>query len=489
MAFLAAAAAGGAAPPPPEPAWPTGTVVERVVCRDDPAQSYALFLPPGYETAGVPAPGHGTAGVLPPGHGTPVAKRWPILYLFDARARGAKAARLFAGAAGEQGFILASSNNTQSDGAVDPNVTALRALWRDTHARFAIDDRRVYAGGFSGGARVATLMATAAPGTVAGVIGCGAGFHRPIREKPPFVYFGAVGDRDFNFDEMREVDGALARLGAPHHVEVFAGEHGWPPPEVCAAALEWMQLQAQISGTKPADPELAARLRDWFAARAAALEANGRTIAAIVEYERAIADLRGVTDVAKLEASLAALAASPAGRRARKEEEKRIAEDDAFRGRLTGVWAQIKSGDPLPLARLVDELEIPRLRARASTVPPSEDALAADRLLAEIFVQTGFYLPRGYRGEKNYPRAILCVSVAAEARPDSPYPRYERAALEALSGQGERAIEDLEGAVSRGYADGDELARDDDFASLRGSERFRALVDRLKASPPLLPAS
>jgi hypothetical protein len=342
----------------------------------------------------------------------------------------------------------------------------------------------VYAGGFSGGARLATLMATTAPGTVAGVIGCGAGFHRPIREKPPFVYFGAVGDRDFNFDEMRQVDETLARLGAPHHVETFAGEHGWPPPEVCEAALEWMQLQAQISGTKPADPELAERLRDWFAARAAALAAGGRTMSAIVAYGRAIADFRGVADTAKLEAARAELDTSPAGRRARKEEEKRIAEDDALRGRLTGVWAEIKSGAPLPLARLVEELEIPRLRARASAVPPSEDALAADRLLAEIFVQTGFYLPRGYRGEKNYTRAILCVSVAAQARPDSPYPLYERAALEALSGLGERSIEDLQGAVSRGYADGEELARDEDFASLRGSERFRALVARLKTSPP-----
>jgi predicted esterase len=460
----AAAAFGAAAPPPPEPALPPGTVVERVACRDDPAQSYALFLPPGY--------------------GTPGAKRWPILYLFDARARGAKAARLFAPGAGAQGFILASSNNTQSDGALDPNVTALRALWRDTHARFAIDDRRVYAGGFSGGARLATLMATTAPGTVAGVVGCGAGFHRPIREKPPFAYFGAVGDRDFNFDEMREVDATLARLGAPHHVEVFAGEHGWPPPDVCEAALEWMQIQAQIAGTTPADPELAGRLRDWFAARAAALAAGGRTMSAIVAYERAIADFRGVADISRLEAARAELDGSPAGRRARKEEEKRIAGDDALRGRLTGVWAEIKSGDPLPLARLVDELEIPRLRARASAVPPSEDALAADRLLAEVFVQTAFYLPRGYRGEKNYARAILCVSVAAEARPDSPYPLYERAALEALSGLGERAMEDLEGAVSRGYADGEELARDADFASLRGSDRFRALVGRLKASPP-----
>jgi predicted esterase len=470
FALFAAAAAGsgGAAPAPPDPALPEGAVVERVVCRDDPAQSYALYLPSGYAAAAEMADPH----------------------LFDARARAERQPRLFAGAAGEQGFILASSNNTESDRAVDPNVTALRAIWRDTHARFAIDDRRVYAGGFSGGARVATLMATAAPGTVAGVIGCGAGFHRPILEASPFVYFGTVGDRDFNFDEMRQVDGTLARFGARHHVEVFAGEHGWPPQELCAVALEWMQLQAQVAGTKPVDPELATRLRDWFAGRAAALEGSGRTMSAIVEYDRAIADLHGIADTSRMEEARAALNASPAGRRARKEEVQRTAEDDAFRSRLTGVWAEIKSGDPLPVARLVEELEIPRLRARAAAVPPSEDGLAADRLLSEIFVQTGFYLPRGYRGEKNYARAILCVSVAAEARPESPYPRYERAALEALSGQPERALDDLEAAVSRGYGDGEELGRDEDFAALRGSARFRALVGRLKASPPPpLPAS
>jgi predicted esterase len=463
--LLAAVAAclGYAAAAACEPAWPEGTVVDRVVCRDEPGQSYALYVPPGYAAA--------------------PRKRRPILYLFDARARGAKAARLFAEAAGREGFLLASSNNTQSDGALDPNVTALRALWRDTHARLAIDDRRVYAGGFSGGARVATLMATTAPGTIAGVIGCGAGFDRPIRAKPPFAYFGAVGDRDFNFDEMRQVDETLARLKAPHHVEVFAGEHGWPPPDVCALALEWMELQAGIAGSKPADPELVSRLRDAFAQRAEALERGGRTMSAIVEYERAIADFRGVAETSRLEVALAALDASPAGRAARRDERRRIADDDASRGRMNAVWAEIKSGEPLPLARLVEELEIPRLRARAGGHPSSEDALAADRLLAEIFVQTGFYLPRGYRGQQNYARALLCVSVAAATRPDSPYPWYERAALEALSGEKSGAIESLEAAVSRGYADAAELERDDDFASLRNSVRFRTLVARLKSAP------
>jgi predicted esterase len=456
-AFLPAARAG-------DPAFPDGVVIDRVACADSPAESYALFLPPGFGTAS--------------------ARTWPILYLFDARARGPMAAKLFAAAAAREGFILASSNDTESDGAMDPNVTAFRAMWRDTHARFAIDPRRVYAGGFSGGARIATLMASTAPGAVAGVIGCGAGFHAPPAAKPPFAWFGAVGNRDFNYDEMRELDATLARLGAAHHVETFDGDHGWPPADVCSLALEWMQLQAERAGAIPADPERAGRLMRELAGRAEALAAAGRTLAAMNAYARAAADFRGTDGVAPLEEALAALERSPAGARARREEQARIAGDDAIRERFVHVWGEIRSGEAVPEARLRQELGIAELRERAARSPGSEEALGAERLLSEIFVQTVFYLPRGYRAEKNWNRAILCAGIAADARPDSPLPRYELAALHALSGRPDRALEELDRAAALGYRDAEALERDPDFAALRSSERFQRLLAKLRERTP-----
>ncbi|MFL6233671.1 MAG: hypothetical protein ACJ76N_11100, partial [Thermoanaerobaculia bacterium] len=93
---------------PPAPAFLRGKVVEKVVCAANPKESYALYLPSGY------TPDHA----------------WPILYVLDPRSRGTLATERFRpGADMKHGYILASSNNTLSDTAIDPNVEAMRAMW------------------------------------------------------------------------------------------------------------------------------------------------------------------------------------------------------------------------------------------------------------------------------------------------------------------------------------------------------------------------
>jgi hypothetical protein len=117
-------------PAKPAPAGepPRGQVVDKITCAGNPGETYALYLPDGY---------------------TP-DRAWPILYILDPRSRGALAAERFRPGAEAFGYILASSNNSVSDGAMEPNLKSMRAMWADTHARFTIDDRRHYAAGFSG---------------------------------------------------------------------------------------------------------------------------------------------------------------------------------------------------------------------------------------------------------------------------------------------------------------------------------------------------
>jgi dienelactone hydrolase len=198
---------------------PRGTIVDKVICRGNASQSYALYLPSGYSTD----------------------RQWPILYAFDAGARGRLPVERFRGAAETYGFIVVGSNNSHN-GPLTIAQDAINAMLADTRARFSLDHQRVYVTGFSGGARVAVMAGLAMKGQVAGVIGFGAGFPAGVAPSAsvPFAYFTAAGTDDFNYPELKELDQVFGKLGLLHRFELFEGGHDWPPEAVCARAVEWM---------------------------------------------------------------------------------------------------------------------------------------------------------------------------------------------------------------------------------------------------------
>src|SRR5258708_10371935 len=127
-----------------------GAVHASVAVAADPSNSYALYLPSAYSPA----------------------KHWPLLLIFDPFARGEVSVKLFHDAAEKYGFILVGSNN--SSNFKDPS-TAIRLLWADVREHYAIDPRRIYTAGLSGGARVASSVALACKNCIAGVIANSAG--------------------------------------------------------------------------------------------------------------------------------------------------------------------------------------------------------------------------------------------------------------------------------------------------------------------------
>ena len=92
--FESPAAAGGATTPP------AGELVPGVESEVDPTQTYTLYLPRAFDAS----------------------KKWPVLLIFDPRGRSVLAAELFREAADTHGWILVSSDNTRSDGPMEPNL-------------------------------------------------------------------------------------------------------------------------------------------------------------------------------------------------------------------------------------------------------------------------------------------------------------------------------------------------------------------------------
>jgi len=455
--------AGVAAGAPAE--LPKGTIVEQVQVQDHPGQSYALYLPSGYQPD----------------------RRWPILYAFEARGQGTAFAERFRRAAETWGVIVASSNNSASDGALEPNFQAMRAMWADTHRRFKIDERRVYAAGFSGTVRAACMLAQAAPGTIQGVIGSGAGFPfgtSPTRDTP-FAFFGTVGDRDFNYYEMMDLDAALSGLGLPHRVEIFEGEHEWLTEDLAVEALAWLELQRIKAGQRESDAAIVEAVRKRGLERAQGYEAAGRLFEAWRSYKALAADFQGMPEAADVLKKVADLEASAALARQRQEREVRMRRDLESLDRAKKALVSAVPGEgPVALNRALSEIRISDLKKRAGSAD-REESLSARRVLDTVLVQAGYYLPRDLLERKDYDRALFYLSIATAIAPEEPGLWVRTAVANAQRGSRKKALDNLRKAVGLGWHDLARLEEDPAFASLRGEEGYKRLAEELRAKKPI----
>ena len=217
------------APPPPPAALAIGSILPQVACADNPAYGYAIYLPPQAQSAA----------------------KMPLLLAFDSHAKGSEPVAQYKALADSLGWIVAGSNSSQNGQPGDRVMPLVNATLADILARSPADPHRIYLAGFSGGARVAAFAAQQR-GDVAGVIGCGAGF-QPSPQGETFSYYALVGEDDFNYLELQQLDRALAIFRGPYWIEVFDGGHAWPPLEAVLEAAEWMDFRAMAYGVAPSD--------------------------------------------------------------------------------------------------------------------------------------------------------------------------------------------------------------------------------------------
>ncbi len=436
---------------------PKGKVIDKVECAATPGETYALYLPSGYKAD----------------------RTWPVLYILDPRARGPLAAEKFRAAAEKHGYILASSNSSQSDVAGDPNTQAMRAMWTDTHSRFQIDDRRIYAAGFSGTVRAAINLARAVPGTIAGIVAAGAGypFESAPRKGDPFVFFGTIGDKDFNWYEMMDLEPRLVSAGVTHRIEIFDGVHQWPPEPVAIRALDWMELQAMKAGTRAKDPALVEALWKDALERARTAESAGDLFQAHRIWSGAAADFAGLRDAAEATSKAAALAANPALQRETKDRQDRLRKDKELLAKAP------QSLSTASASSAISALKIHDLRKRAESGATADERLSAQRVLNTLGVQTGFYLPQQQAANKQWDRVIFFYTIAAEIDPEDASNYYGRAAAYAQKGDRKRAVADLRKSVEKGYKDLPALEKDPAFDSVRQDEGYKDVVRSLGNAP------
>ena len=220
-----------------------GKLFPRIKINSDTALSYALYLPESYD----------------------VKKENSIVFIFDAHGRGTLPLEKYKALAEKYNLVLAASNDSKNGQSGQVRNRIVTAFMGDVERIVHINKNKMYTAGFSGGARIATLVALY-NSTVAGVIECAAGFpqvQNPVNKS--FTWIGVVGNRDFNFLELKNLYRQLESNRWNSHLLAFDGKHDWPPSEVMDASLALLldksnnskyQFQNSPEGDKLEDKEV-----------------------------------------------------------------------------------------------------------------------------------------------------------------------------------------------------------------------------------------
>jgi len=437
-----------------------GRVIEKVVCQYDRSQSYTLFLPTAYSPE----------------------KQWPIIYAFDPGARGNIPVELFQEAAEKYGYIIAGSNNSQN-GPWENNVRAANALWSDTHIHFSIDDKRIYAAGFSGGARMASGLSHLLKKPVAGIIACGAGLPNWLKPDKiaPAVFFGMVGLADMNYKELKRLDMELDSLDTTHRIRTFHGPHDWPPRELCEEAVEWMELQAIKAGRKKKNPAFLQRLYEKGLGRAANYEDSDNTHEAYQLYLALREDFSGMLDISGAEAKAVQIESDPSFRK-KQEQEKQVLEEELrlIKDLREKFWKLKKTiEDSFEREKLVRGFHLDRLLEKADKEEDKFQSMMAKRLLQD-FSYTVYEQGEISLEAKEYSAAAVLFELVAASSSRHPEVLYKLASAYSLDNQKEKALRTLKEAVEQGFSDAALLEKDKSFDPIRGEDEFKALLDLLK---------
>jgi hypothetical protein len=440
-----------------------GAVLARLAAHRDSTFHYAAYIPRRYTGE----------------------HRVPLLIVLDPLGRAEYATQLVALTAERLGWVVMSSYDTRADVADAPNQRAVNLMLGDALASFHIDTARIYLAGLSGTAHDSWVFAYESEGHVAGIVSANASmpadtaWRRQYGGTPPFDVAMSAGDRGFNFDEVLNTADTLRALGAPVRADLFTGGQEWPPPVVLAQGMGWLEARAMARGLRPVDSLLVDSLYAVDSARAVAAADSGRTGESTDRWDNMAAAWQGMHDVAFARARLAALAALPAVRSWRAEQDSLRQITPATQRQLADVLSALRQRPGVPdLRLLVSDLKIVQFQELAADSTDSLRAAWAHRQLADLYAQVSQIEPEAYLRVGEVARALAVLSAAEIIRPRTAAVCRQRARAYALRGDAESTLDELRCALEGKVITVDEILHDPRYRFVRSLDAFSALIEK-----------
>ncbi len=424
-----------------------GGIIDNVLCKTDPNLSYSLFLPSNYK----------------------IDRNWPVIYCFDPKSDGKLPLTLLKNVAEKYGYILIGSNNSKNGLQQTEMSHIIEILFEDTKKKIAIDPKRVYYAGFSGGARVACLIANSYK-NAAGVIAC-SGAVDPADANTTYNLIGIAGNIDMNYLEMRRLETSLKNWPGRNIFLSFDGIHHWPPKETLEQAVTIMEIFAMKDKLIGLNDTLIKNFVNKNIGGAEQLEAAKSPDSLMKAYYMLGNTLKitnGLADSSKIAATL-----------------NNISRDQL----LTGYLEKEKK-------ILLNEMEKQQVFAKSINESPTEwwikelndiknsenkaqnrlEKSYAKRLLAFVSLLSYSYVNNAL-AQQNWNAAEKFLKIYGLADPENPDYLYFLCCYYANTYRPEDAVNSLRTAIKFGFNDQSKLLYDPMLDNLRNMQAFMELIN------------
>ena len=436
-----------------------GKVIDSIAVQEKPGESFALYLPKHLDPA--------------------IAN--PVLFIFDPAGRGSVGIKPFIKAAEEYGLILVCSNNSRNM-AYEENFGISERWFNQVLFDFKIDQKRIYAAGFSGGSRLASTIGVLS-GLFRSVIACGAGFSGNAGQIPynnaHFNYVGIVGDQDMNYQEMFQVQDWLNNIGLINQLYIFKGDHRWPDPELVLKSFDWIYLQDYLQGLVQKDENFLRTYLSDELRRADNLQNNGQLLLAVKVYENTLDDLGSEFELDSIADKIREIKTTKAFRNAQKATEEVAVLEKEWTDKLIGRIRKETEKQKIPADFKWWNKELEKL---AEEYTRSENEIYSNlgkRLQSMIFAVCIEDLEATV-AVKNEFEVEYYASLLQANWSDNAWIYFRIARAYALLNKDDKAIYSLQMAVSKGWESKPAILNTRAFDHLRENQEFQALMEQFQ---------
>lgn len=426
-----------------------GLVVSHVPCAADTAESYALYLPSDY------TPNH----------------VFPVVFFFDAHARGALVVKKYKNVAQKLGFILVASNNSKNDQPPKLSDQILYHFMKDVEKRFSIDPQRIYTAGFSGGARIAAGIGLFNK-SVSGTIGLEAGFP-PIRQIPDdhLIWVGVVGDLDFNYLELKNLEIQLNRLGMKNLLIVYPGKHALPPAEIFERAYDFLQLEAMRKNVIPSNQAFIDSVKQSYDKMRLKAQKDHHYLRQMEIDRNLVKNLDSLADVSLYKKEIKRLAASRAIQIKMKRETALNKTEAEYQQKFAESMVQRDAA--------WWKHQILELYQKKKTARFEDEKLMNQRLLNYLSLISYLYANSSINdGQPEQAKKFLIMYQMVDPENNMVY--FLKAEYYALKNQNDNALSSLQEAVDHGYNEANGIAGNQYFQNLKGSPKLAHILNEIK---------